>query len=74
MNRIYYWFYFMLLYIIFIFLIYKLIHNQIQDEGFTSTIRRSYNSNARFVRNSIYGTYKKYVHKVTKVLKFLRLY
>jgi hypothetical protein len=50
------------------------IHNQIQDENFTPIIRRSYNSNARFVRNSVYGTYKKAVHKATKVLKFLRLY
>jgi hypothetical protein len=74
MRRTYYWVYFILLYIISIFLIYMVIHNQIQDENFTPIIRRSYNSNARFVRNSVYGTYKKAVHKATKVLKFLRLY
>lgn len=74
MNRKYYWFYFMLLYIISVFLVYILIHNQIGEEGFTPTIRRTYNSNARFMRNSIYGTYKNAVHRATRVLKFLRLY
>ena len=74
MERKYYWFYFMLLYIIAIFLVYILIHNQIQEEGFTPTIRRTYNSNARFMRNSLYGSYKNAVHRATKVLKFLRLY
>ena len=74
MERKYYWFYFMLLYIIAIFLVYILIHNQIQEESFTPTIRRTYNSNARFMRNSLYGSYKNAVHRATKVLKFLRLY
>jgi hypothetical protein len=74
MDRKYNWFYFMLLYIIVVFLVYILIHNQIEEESFTPTIRRTYNSNARFMRNSIYGSYKNAVHKATKVLKFLRLY
>jgi hypothetical protein len=74
MDRKYNWFYFMLLYIIVIFLVYILIHNQIQEEGFTPTIRRTYNSNARFMRNSVYGSYKNAVHRASKVLKFLRLY
>ena len=55
-------------------MVYVLIHNKIQGENFTPTIRRSYNSNARFMRNSIYGTYKKAIHRATNVLKFLRLY
>ena len=74
MDRKYYWVYFMLLYIIAIFLVYILIHNQLVEESFTPTIRRKYNSNARFMRNSIYGSYKNAVHRATKVLKFLRLY
>ena len=74
MDRKYYWFYFMLLYIIVIFLVYILIHNQIEEEHFTPTIRRTYNSNARFMRNSVYGSYKNAVHRASKVLKFLRLY
>jgi hypothetical protein len=74
MDRKYNWFYFMLLYIIVIFLVYILIHNQIQEERFTPTIRRTYNSNARFMRNSVYGSYKNAVHRASKVLKFLRLY
>ena len=74
MDRKYYWFYFMLLCIISIFLVYILIHNKNEEESFTPTIRRTYNSNARFMRNSIYGSYKNAVHKATKVLKFLRLY
>jgi len=64
----------MLLCIISIFLVYILIHNKNEEESFTPTIRRTYNSNARFMRNSIYGSYKNAVHKATKVLKFLRLY
>jgi len=74
MDRKYYWFYFMLLYIIAIFLVYIIIHNQLVEESFTPTIRRTYNSNARFMRNSIYGSYKNAVHRATKVLKFIRLY
>ena len=74
MGRKYYWVYFMLLYIIAIFLVYILIHNQLVEESFTPTIRRTYNSNARFMRNSVYGSYKNAVHRATKVLKFLRLY
>ena len=68
MKKIYY------LYIILILLVYILIYNQIQEEGFTSRIRSSYNSNTRYMRSSIYGTYKKIVYRVSKVLKFLRLY
>jgi hypothetical protein len=74
MDRRYNWLYFIMLYIIAVFLVYILIYNQIQEEYFTPAIRRSYNSNARFMRNSIYGTYKNAAHKATKVLKFLRLY
>jgi hypothetical protein len=74
MSQTKYWIYFILLYIISISLVYVLIHNKIQGENFTPTIRRSYNSNARFMRNSIYGTYKKAIHRATNVLKFLRLY
>ena len=74
MDRKYYWVYFMLLYIIAIFLVYILIHNQLVEESFTPTIRRTYNSNSRFMRNSVYGSYKNAVHRATKVLKFLRLY
>ena len=74
MNKIYYLLYSIFLYIIIISLTYILIYNQIQEEGFTSNINRSYNSNTRYMRNSIYGTYKKIVYKASKVLKFLRLY
>ena len=74
MSQTYYWIYFILLYIISISFVYVLINNKIQEENFTPTIRRSYNSNARFMRNSIYGTYKKAIHRTTDVLKFLRLY
>ena len=74
MDRKYYWVYFMLLYIIAIFLVYILIHNQLVEESFTPTILITYNSNARFMRNSVYGSYKNAVHRATKVLKFLRLY
>ena len=73
-NWQYDWVYFIMLYSVSVFLVYILIHNQIQEERFTPTIRRSYNSNARFMRNSLYGTYKNAVHRATKVLKFLRLY
>ena len=74
MNQVYYLLYSMMLYIIFILFVYILIYNQIQEEGFTSGKRRSYNSNSIYARNSIYGTYKKGVHRVSKVLKVLRLY
>lgn len=72
MNKSYF-LYSTLLYIIIILLVYILIYNQIQ-EGFTSGVRKSYNSNTRYARSSIYGTYKKGVHRASKVLKFLRLY
>jgi len=74
MNHVYNWFYFIMLYSVSVFLLYILIHNQIQEEHFTPAIRRTYNSNARFMRNSLYGTYKNAVHRTTKVLKFFRLY
>lgn len=74
MNHYYNWLYFIMLYIIATFVVYILIYNQIQEESFTPAIRRTYNSNARFMRNSIYGTYKNATHKATKFLKFLRLY
>lgn len=73
-NWHYRWVYFIMIYSVSVFLLYILIHNQIQEEHFTPTIRRSYNSNARFMRNSMYGTYKNAVHKATNLLKFVRLY
>lgn len=74
MGRYYNWLYFIMLYIMVILLVYILIYNQVQEENFTPAIRRSYNSNARFMRNSIYGSYKNATHKAINVLKFLRLY
>jgi hypothetical protein len=66
-----------ILIIIFVILcsvIYIGVCNQINDEGFTPLIRRNYNSNVRFMRNSVYSSYKQAVNKASKALKFLRLY
>ena len=72
-------FYNLYFWIIVTLIIYIIVHqvfnyNTNCEEGFTPTIRRSYNSNARFMRNSLYSNYKKAVHNATSVLKFLRIY
>jgi quinol-cytochrome oxidoreductase complex cytochrome b subunit len=66
MKQPYYLLYFMSLYTILILLVYILIYNQIQQESFTS--------NTRYTRNTLYGSYKRTVHRVGDVLKSLRLY
>lgn len=67
-------FYYANILVIIILIIYIINYQGNCEEGFTPGIRRSYNSNARFMRNSIYSNYKKAVHNATSVLKILRIY
>lgn len=67
-------FYYSYICIIIILIIYIISQQVNYDEGFTPTIRKTYNSNARFMRNSMYSNYKKAVHNATSILKFLRIY
>ena len=68
-------FYYSYIWLIVILIIYIISHQlSYEEEGFTPTIRKTYNSNARFMRNSLYSNYKKAVHNATSILKFLRIY
>lgn len=67
-------FYYISIWIIIILILYIINYQVNCEEGFTPTIRKSYNSNARFMRKSIYSSYKKAVHNTTSLLKLLRIY